>query len=152
MVSDVMGQCHQWDLHCSVRPSRIKRSRTRLPVGLRSLMCEKSTSSFINVLLRFTALRGEVRLIFSDQGIHFVSATSEMNINVIDINYSNLVEDFMKTRGTQCKFNQPNASHLGEEAYWSFSENTGWLALECESSTTHSWSAGNIDGGGVLHS
>ena len=73
---------------------------------------EMSTSSFINALRRFTALRGEVRLICSDQGTNFVGATSEMNINVVDISDSNL-QDFMKKRGIQWKFNPPHASHMG---------------------------------------
>ena len=73
---------------------------------------EMSASSFINALRRFTALRGEVRVIYSDCGTNFVGATSEMNINVIDINDSNL-QNYVLKNGIQWKFNPPHASHMG---------------------------------------
>ena len=55
-----------------------------------------------------------------------------MNINVIDINDSNLQEDFMKTRGTQWKINQPNASHMGGKAYWSYVRILDGLLLDAK--------------------
>ena len=43
---------------------------------------ELSSSSFINSLRRFVALRGKVKLFRSDQGTNFVGATGELGINV----------------------------------------------------------------------
>lgn len=73
---------------------------------------EMSSSSFVNALRRFVALRGEVRVICSDCGTNFVGAVKELNASVIDVN-DNILSNFMKKKGIQWKFNPPHASHMG---------------------------------------
>lgn len=73
---------------------------------------EMSTSSLFSALRRLTTLRDEVHTICLDHGTNFVGATSEMNVNVININNAQL-KDFMTTKGIQWKFNPPHASHMG---------------------------------------
>ncbi|KAK3087380.1 hypothetical protein FSP39_005210 [Pinctada imbricata] len=71
-----------------------------------------TTSCFINALRRFTSLRGEVRRIYSDCGTNFVGATSEMNVNVINVRDDTLQKE-LDENGIQWIFNPPHASHMG---------------------------------------
>ncbi|XP_069108940.1 uncharacterized protein [Argopecten irradians] len=73
---------------------------------------EMTSSSFINCLRRFVALRGEVKLIRSDCGTNFVGAAKELNADVIDIDSSD-VRDFLSRKGITWKFNPPHSSHMG---------------------------------------
>jgi hypothetical protein len=49
---------------------------------------EMSSSSFINALRRFVALRGEVKLIRSDCGTNFIGAAKCMDAKVINVESS----------------------------------------------------------------
>jgi hypothetical protein len=49
-----------------------------------------SSSSFINALRRFVALRGEVRLIRSDCGTNFIGAAKCMDAKVINVESSDM--------------------------------------------------------------
>ena len=69
------------------------------------------TSSFINSLRRFLAIRGPVKLIRSDRGTNFVSACKELKIPSNIDNAS--VEKFLLDQGCTWKFNLPHASHMG---------------------------------------
>ncbi|XP_061829090.1 uncharacterized protein [Nerophis lumbriciformis] len=69
------------------------------------------TSSFINALRRFLAVRGPVKLIRSDRGTNFVSACKELKISSNIINAS--VEKYLLDQGCEWKFNAPHASHMG---------------------------------------
>jgi hypothetical protein len=68
-----------------------------------------SSSSFINAMRRFSAIRGKVREFRSDRGTNFVGATSELGINVAD----GSVKDFLNKTETEWVFNPPHASHFG---------------------------------------
>ncbi|XP_061774720.1 uncharacterized protein LOC133564417 [Nerophis ophidion] len=68
------------------------------------------TSSFLNALRRFLAVRGPVKLIRSDRGTNFVSACKELKISNI-INAS--VEKYLLDQGCEWKFNAPHGSHMG---------------------------------------
>lgn len=51
---------------------------------------EMSSSSFINALRRFVALRGEVKLIRSDCGTNFIGAAKCMDAKVINVESSDM--------------------------------------------------------------
>lgn len=44
-----------------------------------------SSSSFINALRRFVAIRGSVKIIRSDRGTNFIGAANTLNLNRINI-------------------------------------------------------------------
>ncbi|XP_060919668.1 uncharacterized protein LOC132993709 [Labrus mixtus] len=69
------------------------------------------TSSFINALRHFLAIRGPVKLIRSDRGTNFVSACKELKIPSNIDNSS--VEKFLLDQGCKWIFNPPHASHMG---------------------------------------
>ena len=73
---------------------------------------EMSSSSFINALRRFLALRGPVKLIRSDRGTNFIGASEEMKIDTIKVE-NGPVQQFLQTSGITWKFNVPHASHMG---------------------------------------
>ena len=73
---------------------------------------ELSTTSFINALRRFMALRGPVVQFRSDRGTNFFGAVHELNIP------SDLVEDpiskkYLDENHVTWVFNPPHASHFG---------------------------------------
>ncbi|XP_061910680.1 uncharacterized protein LOC133654376 [Entelurus aequoreus] len=68
-----------------------------------------STSSFINALRRFTAIRGPVRLLRSDQGTNFIGACRELQINSEDPELKAHLQD----KGCTWIFNPPHSSHMG---------------------------------------
>ncbi|XP_061819391.2 uncharacterized protein [Nerophis lumbriciformis] len=68
-----------------------------------------STSSFINALRRFTAIRGPVRLLRSDQGTNFIGACRELQINSEDTELKAHLQD----KGCTWIFNPPHSSHMG---------------------------------------
>ncbi|KAI7789362.1 hypothetical protein IRJ41_022847, partial [Triplophysa rosa] len=69
------------------------------------------TSSFINALRRFLAIRGPVKLIRSDRGTNFVGACKELNISS-NLDYTS-VKRFLVDQGCIWQFNPPHASHMG---------------------------------------
>ena len=72
---------------------------------------ELSTSSFINSLRRFIALRGPVKEFRSDCGTNFTGATEDLSINVINVEDKS-VNKFLSEKGIVWKFNPPYASHM----------------------------------------
>ncbi|XP_034547118.1 uncharacterized protein LOC117818374 isoform X1 [Notolabrus celidotus] len=68
-----------------------------------------SSSSFVNALRRFTAIRGPVRLFRSDQGTNFVGACKELQIRSGDPELATYLLD----KGSTWTFNPPHASHMG---------------------------------------
>ena len=76
------------------------------------LLEEMSTSSFINSLRRFYAIRGEVKEFRSDRGTNFVGSTDALQISAINVE-DNHVDNFFKDRRTIWKFNPPHSSHMG---------------------------------------
>ena len=70
------------------------------------------TDSFINVLRRFLAPRGQVNLIRSDNGSHLVGAEKELRLSLREWNQSQ-IESFLLQKGISWNFNAPTASHHG---------------------------------------
>ncbi|MES9882937.1 MAG: hypothetical protein ABW185_18875 [Sedimenticola sp.] len=73
---------------------------------------ELSSSSFINALRRFVAIRGEVKVFRSDCGTNFVGATDSLNIEALHVEVGP-VKDYLYKTGTVWLFNSPHASHMG---------------------------------------
>ena len=73
---------------------------------------ELSTSSFINALKRFIAIRGPVKQIRSDRGTNFVGAVKELGIQTIT-DEGGPVHSFLAQQGCTWIFNPPHASHMG---------------------------------------
>lgn len=70
---------------------------------------DMSASCFINALRRFIAIRGPVKVFYSDRGTNFVGAASELGIDKI------CVEDlhsFLEQQSNFWYFNNPNSSHM----------------------------------------
>ncbi|XP_028410555.1 uncharacterized protein LOC114533252 [Dendronephthya gigantea] len=70
------------------------------------------TSSFINALRRFMAIRGPVRLIRSDRGTNFVGARNEFEAALKEMD-RNIIESYLTSQGCTWEFNPPHASHMG---------------------------------------
>uniref|UniRef100_G3NZ93 DUF5641 domain-containing protein n=1 Tax=Gasterosteus aculeatus TaxID=69293 RepID=G3NZ93_GASAC len=69
------------------------------------------TSSFVNALRRFLAVRGPVKHIRSDRGTNFVGACRELKIpSNID---NTTVKTYLLGQGCSWTFNPPHASHFG---------------------------------------
>ncbi|KAL4009520.1 hypothetical protein ACER0C_003372 [Sarotherodon galilaeus] len=68
-----------------------------------------STSSFINALRRFTAIRGPAKLFRSDRGTNFVGACKELGITPEDAT----LQSYLKDQGCTWDFNLPHSSHMG---------------------------------------
>ena len=69
------------------------------------------SSSFINALRRFLAIRGPVKHIRSDRGTNFIGACKELGIpsNVDE----DMVKRYLSEKGCTWTFNPPHASHMG---------------------------------------
>lgn len=76
------------------------------------LIEEMSSSSFINALRRFQALRGTVKEFRSDCGTNFVGAVHELNIDAINVTDTAITTHLMNS-GAVWRFNPPHASHMG---------------------------------------
>ncbi|XP_069109978.1 uncharacterized protein [Argopecten irradians] len=76
------------------------------------LLEEMSSSSFINSVRRFYAIRGKVAEFRSDRGTNFVGAISDLDATAIFIEDLN-IKEFLRESGTIWKFNPPHASHFG---------------------------------------
>ncbi|XP_062594607.1 uncharacterized protein LOC134256029 [Saccostrea cucullata] len=68
-----------------------------------------SSSSFINALRRFIALRGNVSLFRSDRGTNFIGATEDLGIDVT----KGPVKNFLDKSKIVWTFNAPHSSHMG---------------------------------------
>lgn len=75
---------------------------------------ELSSTSFINALRRFIAVRGHVREFRSDRGTNFVCCTKDLQIDAINFEDSEM--KFLFDKGTVCLFNPPHSSHM--EGVW----------------------------------
>ena len=73
---------------------------------------EMSSSSFINSLRRFVAIRGSVKSFRSDRGTNFVGATDSLKIDAINVEEGK-VKAFLYNSGTVWIFNPPHSSHMG---------------------------------------
>ena len=71
-----------------------------------------NTSSFINALRRFLALRGPVTQLHSDCGTNFVGARNELEAAMKEMDKKH-VEAFLVGEGCEWVFNPPHASHAG---------------------------------------
>ena len=71
-----------------------------------------SSSSFINALRRFYAIRGKVQEFRSDRGTNFVGATDDLRIDSINVE-DGPVKQLLYKSGTKWRFNPPYASHMG---------------------------------------
>ncbi|XP_053323801.1 uncharacterized protein LOC128497662 [Spea bombifrons] len=69
------------------------------------------TSSFINALRRFIAIRGPVKQIRSDRGTNFVGAAKELKIPS-NVDYKS-VERFLSIQSCTWTFNPQHSSHMG---------------------------------------
>ncbi|XP_077149194.1 uncharacterized protein LOC143810206 [Ranitomeya variabilis] len=69
------------------------------------------TSSFVNALHRFIAIRGPVKHIRSDRGTNFVGAAGELQIPS-NLDIAN-VERYLGKQGCTWTFNLPHSSHMG---------------------------------------
>ena len=68
-----------------------------------------TTSSFINSLRRFTAIRGPIKTLRSDRGTNFIGACKELNLNTDDPELKTYLQDNKCT----WTFNPPHSSHMG---------------------------------------
>ncbi|XP_038153297.1 uncharacterized protein LOC119791326 [Cyprinodon tularosa] len=69
------------------------------------------SSSFINALRRFLAVRGPVKQIRSDRGTNFIGACKDLGISSnID---NNVVRRYLSEKGCTWTFNPPHSSHMG---------------------------------------
>ena len=76
-------------------------------------VCEEmSSSSFINALRRFIALRGNVKQFRSDRGTNFVGATDSLQIDAVNVE-DGPIEGFLYNFGVKWLFNPPHSSHMG---------------------------------------
>lgn len=84
-------------------------------MGIRAVHIEVieslDTSSFVNALRRFLAVRGPVKHIRSDRGTNFVGACNALKIpsNIDDT----AVQTYLTEQGCTWTFNPPHASHFG---------------------------------------
>lgn len=73
---------------------------------------ELSSSSFINALRRFTAIRGPVQQFRSDRGTNFVGAIQDLSI-LAKFTEDHTVRNYLAENGVIWVFNTPHASHMG---------------------------------------
>ena len=73
---------------------------------------ELSSSSFINALGRFVAIRGNVRTFRSDRCTNFIGANDNLMIDTINVEDSP-VRNFLHKTGTVWIFNAPYSSNMG---------------------------------------
>lgn len=68
-----------------------------------------STSSFINALRRFFAIRGPSKQLRSDRGTNFIGACKELKFNTSDLELTG----YLDKQGCTWTFNAPHSSHMG---------------------------------------
>lgn len=76
------------------------------------LVEELSSSSFINALRRFIAIRGPVKLFRSDRGTNFIGSTDDLHVDAVNCE-DDKMKDFLYNNGSTWIFNPPHASHMG---------------------------------------
>lgn len=64
------------------------------------------TSSCINALRRFFALRGPAKQLLSDRGTNFISTSKELGMD-------KSLQQYLTIQGCSWEFNPPHASHMG---------------------------------------
>ncbi|KAM7402818.1 hypothetical protein PAMP_018029 [Pampus punctatissimus] len=69
------------------------------------------TSSFINALRRFFAIRGAAKMLRSDCGTNFVSACRELHIDKKGC-HNDKINTYLGNSGCEWHFNPPHASHM----------------------------------------
>lgn len=69
------------------------------------------TSSCINALRRFFAIRGPVKQIRSDCGTNFIAAAKELGLSQKQPDIK--VQNFLSQQGCSWVFNPPHATHMG---------------------------------------
>lgn len=69
------------------------------------------TSSCINALRRFFAIRGPAKQLISDCGTNFIGASKELGMHKEQSNTS--VQRYLNQQGCSWEFNPPHASHMG---------------------------------------
>lgn len=70
------------------------------------------TSSFINALRRFFAIRGPAKIIRSDCGTNFTGACRELNMLVVSSKDPSMTK-YLSDEGCKWIFNPPHSSHMG---------------------------------------
>lgn len=68
-----------------------------------------STSSFINCLRQFFAIRGPSKQLCSDRGRNFIGASRELKINTTNPELTS----YLDKQGCTWTFNAPHSSHMG---------------------------------------
>jgi hypothetical protein len=76
------------------------------------LVEEMSSSAFINAVIRFTSVRGKVKLFRSDRGTNFVGAVDDLKIDAINVE-DGPFKNHLYNPGTVWKFNSPHSFHMG---------------------------------------
>ncbi len=76
------------------------------------LVEEMSSSAFINAVIRFTSVRGKVKIFRSDRGTNFVGAVDDLKIDAINVE-DGPFKNHLYNSGTVWKFNSPHSSHMG---------------------------------------
>lgn len=69
------------------------------------------TSSCVNALRRFFAIRGPAKQLISDCGTNFIRASKELGMHKEQLNTS--VQRYLNQQGCSWEFNPPHASHMG---------------------------------------
>ena len=72
---------------------------------------EMSSSSFINALRRFIAVRGHVKEFRSDRGTNFIGSTNNLGFHAINVE-DDPVQKFLLDNRTVWIFNPPHSSHM----------------------------------------
>lgn len=75
------------------------------------LVEEMSSSAFINAVIRFTSVRGKVKIFRSDRGTNFVGAVDDLKIDAINVE-DGPFKNHLYNSGTVWKFNSPHSSHM----------------------------------------
>nr|XP_034315588.1 uncharacterized protein LOC117685358 [Crassostrea gigas] len=73
---------------------------------------EMSSSSFINALRRFVAIRGRVQEFRSDRGTNFVGSTESLGVHTINVEDGPVGQFLLDNRAVWI-FNPPHSSHMG---------------------------------------
>ncbi|XP_062600292.1 uncharacterized protein LOC134261921 [Saccostrea cucullata] len=71
-----------------------------------------SSSSFVNALKRFTAIRGPIKIIRSDCGTNFVGSAKKLKLDCFNVG-DTPVKTYLNDNSIQWIFNAPNSSHMG---------------------------------------
>ena len=70
------------------------------------------TDTFINVLRRFVARRGNIKELWSDNGTNFIGANNELKSTLQEMNQDTIISQLRQV-GIDWKFNPPTGSNMG---------------------------------------